>query len=114
MQPLNSISLEIGLMAIPNANQEQPIHNSWAQNMLKTALDVNIHLNKAQETSNHETFKDILKAYVQCNRLMFFLIKAYQNAEITRSEFLHSEIQLKELMNRLEVASEKINNDLNC
>jgi hypothetical protein len=101
-------------MAIPSTDHQAPIQNSWAQNMLKTALDVNVHLNKAQETSNHETFKDILKAYVQCNRLMFYLIKAYQNAEISRSEFLDSEIQLKELMSRLESASEKISNDINC
>ena len=111
MKNLNTISFEIGLMGLSESNH-QVSSPSWAENMLKTAFDVNLHLNKANEVSNHETFKEILKAYVQCNRLMSFMLKAYHQSEISKNEFLHYEIQLKDLMTRLEAASEKINLDL--
>ncbi len=82
---------------------------SLNENILDTILQVNKHLSVAEISSKNDLPKEILYAYVKCNRLMAFIIKAYQKSEISRDEFLHYEIELKMLMNRLEFACENAN-----
>ena len=39
---------------------------------------------------------------------MAYIIQAFHRSEITKEEYLHFEIQLKDLMCRLEIAIERI------
>ena len=105
---LNHLTFNVGKMAL---KQEQKITmNSQVyllnENILETILQVNKHLSVAQVSNQNEIPKEILYAYVKCNRLMSFIIKAYQKSEISREDFLHFEIEIKLLMNRLETACE--------
>ena len=95
-------------MAIQNNKQSQGQTDNLATNILKTAIDVNTHLNQAEHENKGNVTQEILKAYVKCNRLMAYLIRAFHHGEITRDEYLNFEIQLKDLMNRLEIACEKL------
>ena len=103
---INNVGLNIGLLAIQHENQngENNLTYNLGVNILETALNVNKHLAIAEVSRKQEISNEILKAYVKCNRLMAFIIHSYQKAEISRQQFLHFEIELKQLMNRLEVA----------
>lgn len=106
---INNVGLNIGLLAIQQENQngETDITYNLGVNILETALQVNKHLAIAEVSGKQEISKEILRAYVKCNRLMAFIIHSYQKAEINRQQFLHFEIELKNLMERLELACEK-------
>lgn len=106
---INNVGLNIGLLAIQQENQngETDITYNLGVNILETALQVNKHLAIAEVSGRQEISKEILRAYVKCNRLMAFIIHSYQKAEINRQQFLHFEIELKNLMERLELACEK-------
>jgi hypothetical protein len=106
---INNVGLNIGLLAIQqeNPNGGNDVSYNLGVNILETALQVNKHLALAEVSGKSEISKEILRAYVKCNRLMAFMIHAYQKAEISRQQFLHFEIELKNLMSRLEIACEK-------
>ncbi len=103
---LNQLAFNMGKLALKTENQ--PAANQRAillnENILETVLHVNKHLSLASVSTKDDLPTEILQAYVKCNRLMAYIIQAYQKSEITREEFLHFEIELKLLMNRLEVA----------
>lgn len=106
---IHNVGLNIGLLAIQKENQngESELSYNLGINILETAMQVNKHLAIAEVSGKNEISKEILRAYVKCNRLMAFIIHAYQKAEISRQQFLHFEIELKNLMSRLEIACEK-------
>jgi hypothetical protein len=104
---LNNIALNISLMALNHNKVEQQTNYHLGTNILKTAIEVNSHLYQANNEEKHEISQEILKAYVKCNRLMAYIIKAFHHNEISKEEYLHFEIQLKDLMSRLESACEK-------
>lgn len=106
---IHNVGLNIGLLAIQKENQngESELSYNLGVNILETAMQVNKHLAIAEVSGKNEISKEILRAYVKCNRLMAFIIHAYQKAEISRQQFLHFEIELKNLMSRLEIACEK-------
>jgi hypothetical protein len=105
---LNNIALNISLMALnQNKNDIQTNYNLGAH-ILKTAIEVNSHLHQTNSENKHDLSQDILKAFVKCNRLMAYIIQAFHRSEITKEEYLHFEIQLKDLMSRLEIAIERI------
>jgi hypothetical protein len=105
---LNNIALNISLRALnKNKNDMQTNYNLGA-NILKTAIEVNSHLHQTNSENKHDISQDILKAFVKCNRLMAYIIQAFHRSEISKEEYLHFEIQLKDLMTRLEIAIEKI------
>jgi len=106
---IKNVGLNIGLLAIQQENQngENNLTYNFGVNILETALQVNKHLAIAEVSGKQEISTEILKAYVKCNRLMAFILHSYQKAEISRQQFLHYEIELKNLMARLETACEK-------
>jgi len=106
---LNNIAFNISLMALNHNNTDSNSNNHLGTNILKTAIEVNSHLHQANNEDKHSLSQDILKAYVKCNRLMAYIIKAFHHNEISKDEYLHFEIQLKDLMSRLEIACEKAN-----
>ena len=86
------------------------IHSNYnlGANILKTAIEVKSQLHQTQSESSHDLSQDVLKEFVKCNRLMAYIIQAFHRSEITKEEYLHFEIQLKDLMCRLEIAIERI------
>lgn len=105
---LNNIALNISLMALNQNKNDMNLNYQLGANILKTAIEVNTHLHQTNSNNNHDVSQEILKAFVKCNRLMAYIIQAFHRSEITKEEYLHFEIQLKDLMTRLEIAIEKI------
>lgn len=106
---LKDIPFSIGLMAMSDINGKQSLPQVQ-ENFMKTAVEIGVHLHFQETFSKNQRIEEVLKAFIKCHKLMDYLIKAKQKSEITRDEYLHFEIQMKDVIKRLELAYEKMTN----
>ena len=104
---LKDIPFSIGLMASGDFNGK-PSLPQVQENFMKTAVEIGVHLHFQDTFSHNQRIEEVLKAFIKCHKLMDYLIKAKQKSEITREEYLHFEIQMKDVIKRLEAAYEKM------